>query len=186
MRFFIGIKLDDTARESIDKFLKPFKKTGTPLKFTKTENLHLTLKFIGDVTDSQYSQMEKLLTSASYDAGTFNMNLTGCGKFGRGGELSIFWLGIEKNPAMESLYDTIEETLRRASVPRETRPFKPHITVARNKKRYNFKSFFTLLEENQDHPIAQIPVTHFQLFKSQLTPDGPIYSILKEVPLVAG
>jgi len=61
MRIFIGIKLDDTVLDSLEKFLEPFKKIASPVKWTKRENLHITLKFIGDVPDETYSKIESRL-----------------------------------------------------------------------------------------------------------------------------
>lgn len=184
MRIFIGIKLDDAALEKIEKFLKPFKKIASPVKWTKRENLHITIKFIGDVPDENYSQMEKHLTEADFNTGAIDLKITGCGKFGRGRDLNILWVGIQKNEKLEDMFDRIENTLEKSGIPKENRKFKPHITVARNKKSFNFKSFFEIIEENSDHFIAGLNVTHFQVYKSQLTPKGPIYTILKEIPLV--
>ncbi|MCP5107975.1 MAG: hypothetical protein GY950_31590, partial [bacterium] len=64
------------------------------------------------------------------------------------------------------------------------RKFKPHITVARNKKTFYFKSFFEIIDENKEQLISALNVTHFQVYKSVLTPEGPIYTILKEIPIV--
>lgn len=183
MRIFIGIKLDDAALDSIEKFLKPFKKIASPLKWTIRENLHVTLKFIGEVPTEKYKQIEALLAEGDFNTGAIDLNITGCGKFGRGPDLNIFWVGLEKNPKLEDMFNRIENTLAKAGIPKEDRPFKPHITVARNKKTFNFKSFFELIEQNGSRLISPYSVTHFQLFESRLRPEGPIYSILKEIPL---
>lgn len=184
MRIFIGIKLDDPVLDSMDKFLKPFKKIASPVKWTKRENLHITLKFIGDVTDDTYSQIESRLTDTDFNTGPITLKFTGCGKFGKGGEMNIFWIGMEKNDTLEETFDRIETALEKTGIPKETRKFKPHITVARNKKRFNFKSFFQLIDDNHERTVAEFAVTHFQVFKSKLTPEGPIYTVLKEIPLV--
>lgn len=184
MRIFIGIKLNEMALEKIEKFLKPFKKVSTPLKWTKRENLHITIKFIGDVSSEDYSQIETLLNNADFNTGAVDLNIAGCGKFGKGRDLNILWIGIDKNEKLEDMYNRLENTLEKAGVEKERRQFKPHITAARNKKTFNFKSFFEMIDENRERFISGLNVTHFQVFKSQLTPEGPIYTILKEIPLV--
>ena len=184
MRIFIGIKLNDLVLEKIEKFLKPFKKIVTPLKWTKQENLHITLKFIGEVSPKQYSQIETLLNNADFNTGAIDLNITDCGKFGKGRDLNILWIGIDKNGKLEDIYNRMENTLEKAGIAKERRKFKPHITAARNKKPFNFKSFFKKIDENSERFISGLKVTHFQVFKSQLTPEGPIYSILKEISLV--
>lgn len=183
MRIFIGIKLDDAVLDSIEKFLKPFKKIASPLKWTTRENLHVTLKFIGEVPTEKYKQIEALLAEADFNTGAIDLNITGCGKFGRGPDLNIFWVGLEKNNKLEEMFNRIENTLKKAGIPKEDRQFKPHITVARNKKTFNFKSFFELIEQNSSRLITGTTVTRFQLFESRLTPEGPIYTILKEISL---
>jgi len=176
--------LSDRVLEKIEKFLKPLKKISTPLKWTKRENLHITLKFIGDVSSEDYSQIETLLNHADFNTGAIDLNITGCGKFGKGRDLNILWIGIDKNDKLEDMYNRIENTLEKAGINKERRQFKPHITAARNKKPFNFKSFFEMIEKNSERFISELNVTHFQVFKSQLTPEGPIYTILKEISLV--
>jgi 2'-5' RNA ligase len=185
MRIFIGIKLDDSVLDKIEKFLKLFKKIASPLKWTTRENLHITLKFIGDVSDEKYKQIESLLAGADFNTGTgaIAINISGCGKFGRGPDLNIFWVGLEKNRQLEDMFNRIENTLLKAGIPKEDRQFKPHITVARNKKNFNFKSFYQLIDQYNDRLISGATVTHFQLFSSRLMPEGPIYTILKEIPV---
>ena len=78
----------------------------------------------------------------------------------------------------------IEQALLPLGIERETRPFHPHLTLGRNRARYNFKSFFDLLAEKSDLFLVELQVAAFQLFASRLTPVGPEYTILKEIPLV--
>lgn len=185
MRIFIGIKLDESVLDKIEKFLKPFKKIASPLKWTARENLHVTLKFIGEVSDEKYKQIETFLAGADFNTGAIALNIIGCGKFGKGRDLNIFWAGLEENQKLEDMFNRIEKTLQKAGVPKEDRQFKPHITIARNKKAFNFKPFFELIDQNTDQLISNTTITHFQLFSSQLTPQGPIYTILKEIPINA-
>ncbi len=184
MRIFIGIKLDDTVLDAMEKFLKPFKKINSPMKWTKRENLHITLKFIGDVPDETYSKIESRLTNTDFNTGPIDIKFTGCGKFGKGRDMNIFWIGMEKNEILEDMFNRIENSLEKTGIPKETRKFKPHITVARNKKSFNFKSFFQLIDDNSERLISEFTITGFQVFKSKLAPEGPIYTVLKEIPLV--
>ena len=112
MRIFIGIKLDDAVLDSIEKFLKPFKKMASPVKWTARENLHVTLKFIGEVPTEKFKQIDTLLAEGDFKTGVIDLNITGCGKFGKGRDLNIFWVGLEKNPKLEDLFNRIENTLK--------------------------------------------------------------------------
>jgi 2'-5' RNA ligase len=183
MRIFIGIKLDERVHDEIEKFLKPFKKISSPVRWVKPANVHITLKFIGEVSNEKYVQIEKRLSEAEFNTDPFDLRLAGCGKFGRGNTLNIFWIGISPSDPLARVFKKIENTLAKIGIEKENRQFKPHITVGRNKKNFNFKSFFELIEENSDQQISELTVNHFQIFKSQLRPEGPIYTILKEIPL---
>lgn len=183
MRIFIGIKFDDSTRDAIESALKPFKKIGTPIKWVKTENIHLTLKFIGEVPKEKYDRLEEVLTKRDFNVGTFDLEVAGFGKFGRDRELNILWTGIGKNRQLEDLYHRLEDTLEKIDIKKEKRPFKPHVTVGRNKKNYNFKPIFELLEQNADVSITKQKINTFQIFKSELFSAGPVYTILKEIPV---
>jgi 2'-5' RNA ligase len=184
MRIFIGIKLDDRVHEEIESFLKPFKKISSPLRWVKPANVHLTLKFIGEVSEEKYSQIERGLGEVEFDTGPVALQLSGCGKFGRGDSLDIFWIGLVPSAPLTEIFNKIETTLAKIGIEKERRPFKPHLTVGRNKKTFNFKSFSGLMEENSYRPVSQFTVSSFQVFKSQLRPEGPIYTVLEEIPLV--
>ncbi|MCP4157241.1 MAG: RNA 2',3'-cyclic phosphodiesterase, partial [bacterium] len=73
--------------------------------------------------------------------------------------------------------------LEEFGIEKEQRDFRPHITVARNKKNFNFKPFLRKIEQFNEEFIATAKVTHFQIYQSELTPGGPIYTILKEFPI---
>ncbi len=183
MRVFIGIKLDDRVHEEIEKFLAPFKKISSPVRWVNPENVHVTLKFIGEVAEEKYAKIEKYLGEAEFDTGPFDLRLAGCGKFGRRETLDIFWIGITPCDSLTRVFKKIEDSLAKLGIEKENRPFTPHITVGRNKKNFNFKSFLQLVEENRDRSISEFNVDRFQVFKSQLRPEGPVYTILKEIPL---
>lgn len=184
MRVFIGIKLSDDVHEKIGKFLKPFQRIASPVRWVKPENVHITLKFIGDMTQDRCQTMIEKLPGLDYPPGPFDLTLAGCGKFGRDRTMNIFWIGMDRSEPLHHLYDTIENALAPLGIAKETRPFKPHLTVARNKRDFNFKSFYNLIDELRDKEIARFPVSSFQVIKSDLTPDGPIYTVLKEIALV--
>ena len=183
MRVFVGIKLDRTAVDNLTTVLKPFRKIAAPIKWTKTENIHLTLKFIGDVEQEDYQSIQQVLSTDNYPVSEFPVRISGIGKFGRGQELNILWAGIEPSSPLESLYREIEDRLAGIRIPKETRPFKPHITLARNKKNIDVKPYLRLIDQHRDTFISVTAVKSCQRFKSDLSPAGPTYTILKEITL---
>ena len=183
MRIFIGIQLEEDIKTRIEKELKPFKKMGTPIRWAKPGNVHLTLKFIGEVADELYPQIESALAETSFGFTPFRVQGRGLGKFPAGDEVHIFWVGIEPSAELESLFHKIEDILARFRIERETRPFVPHITVGRNKARFPFKRLMGELENKSDVRLGDWTVGSFQIFESRLTPQGPVYTVRKEVVL---
>jgi len=123
------------------------------------------------------------LAAAKFPVSPFQLRVSGFGKFPADDDLNIFWAGIVDNPQLLALFNAIESALVPLGVAPETRPFHPHLTLGRNKARYNFAALFELLAEKSDLFLAACPVDAFQLMRSDLTPEGPIYSVLKEIPL---
>jgi 2'-5' RNA ligase len=183
MRIFVGIQLAEAVRESIVRELLPFKKTANSIRWTESRNIHLTLKFIGEISRDRLERIEAALSAAKIPVAPFPLKIAGFGKFPTGDDLHIFWAGVAETPQLQSLFDWIENTLAPLGIARETQPFNPHITLGRNKGRYNFQTLFGLLAEKRDVFLAEIQATRFQIFSSQLTPAGPIYKIIKEIPL---
>lgn len=183
MRVFIGIKLNDSVKEEINKALKPFKKISTPVKWVIAENIHLTLKFIGEISEGKYLQVKESLTNNNFNISPFNLKILNLGKFGRGNSINVLWAGIENNNELKTLFKEIENRLEKINIKKDTREFKPHITLGRNKKQFNFKAFFKLLDKYNNHFISETKVDNFQIFKSELSYSGPTHTILKEIPI---
>jgi len=185
MRVFIGIKLNENCIESIKRELKSFKKIGSPIKWTRDENIHLTLKFIGEINENKLEELISKIQERINEIIQFKMIIRGFGAFKRNGILTIFWTGVEKSKELYKLYTLIEDSCHSIGIKKELRDFVPHITLGRNKKNYNFKRFFEKLNDMNDKYIAEQMVSGFQIFKSELTQQGPIYSILKEIKIDA-
>ncbi len=179
----MGIKLDREAMEKIANALKPFRKIASPIKWTKAENIHLTLKFIGDVEPATYKKIEETLSGNDYPVDPFTVRIAGIGKFGKEQELNILWAGITPSQKLESLFRDIESRLHGVGIPKDNRPFKPHITLARNKKNFDIKPYLRLIDQHQGTFISESAIKGFQIFKSDLSSNGPTYTILKEIPL---
>lgn len=183
MRIFIGIKLEEDIRAQIEKELKPFKKMKTPIRWTEPENIHLTLKFVGEVSADVYPEMERAVASGHFGLKPFRINFRGLGKFPAGDEVHIFWAGIEPVVELETLFRRIEDILIRFGVEKETRRFLPHITVGRNRARFPFKSLLDELAKKSDVRLGESIASSFQIFESRLTPGGPIYTVRQEVAI---
>ena len=192
MRIFTGIALGDEVRETILKELKPFRKAGTPIRWTAAENVHLTLKFIGEADESLAARIGQTLQEQAPAVPPFRLRARGFGKFPEGDDLHVLWAGVEASPQLQALFTGVEAALEPLGIARDARRFHPHITLGRNKVCYNFKGLFAVLEEKSGLFFGEWPVVSFRLFSSQLLPagpegprrGGPVYTVLKEIALV--
>ena len=183
MRIFVGIQLAEAVRDGIAAQLAPFKAIANSIRWTESRNIHLTLKFIGEASAARTESIQAALQAAKIPAAPFMLTIRGFGKFPAGDDLHIFWAGVEDSPPLQELFAGIEAALAPLGMAREIRPFSPHITLGRNKARFNFKPIFEMLASRQDRVLAEFPVAAFQLFSSQLTPKGPLYKVVKEIPI---
>lgn len=185
MRLFIGIKLDDKTRQGLSSALKVFNKCSSPLKWVKLENIHLTLKFLGEVSEEKVKPLCQSMVHIGNDLASFTLKIRGFGTFGRKNDIRILWTGITHNSQLENLHAVLDNQLAQLGYQKEERPFSPHLTVGRNKKKtvFNFRKILDIIEENRSISIADLKVKSFQVFQSTLTPEGPIYKILQEIQL---
>ncbi len=126
-RLFTGIEIPDEQREELRRLRQPLPGNS---KWLEPENLHLTLRFAGDITNEQAAELADRLAAISVDA--FEVRLAGLGVFG-GNEPRSLWAGIEAGPELETLARANERAARAAGLAPEPRAFKPHVTVARLK-----------------------------------------------------
>ena len=139
---------------------------GVPgARWVAPENIHLTLRFIGDVEDTVFADVDDAL--GRVNATAFDLEIAGVGEFSRGRRPVMIWAGIAPNPALADLQRRIETALVKAAFPPERRRFTPHVTLARIKEgaRARVREF---VAGNALLRLEPFPVTHFTLFSSHL------------------
>lgn len=168
-RLFVAIDLPDTVRDSLSDI-----QGGVPgARWIDWENLHLTLRFVGDVHENVADDIDMALSGIV--APQFDVKINQLGLFESRGEPKSLWAGIERNPALKHLRDRIESTVQRIGLAPESRKFCPHITLARLK----YPAFDRLQAHLARHNLMQVPpftVHGFTLFSSQLSKNGSIYT----------
>lgn len=130
MRLFYAIELDDKTRRLLQEKQNLLKSKALKANFSRIENLHLTLRFMGEVSEAYFPVMKKILESVAGKMKAFQLELTEPGLFERGHK-SIIWWGIRKNEALYRLQKMLEEEIRLHGFSLETKPYSPHITLAR-------------------------------------------------------
>lgn len=190
MRLFIAIELPGNIKDFLSRLENKLKTTGADVKWVSAVNIHLTLKFLGETDAETIEKISVIMEAIAKSKIAFQINLGGMGTFPNTKFPRVIWAGINKgdNEAKEIVKE-LEEELNKIGVPREVKPFSGHITIGRlrsNKNKENLVQELNKLNNNteRDNPPA-FTVTKFILFKSTLTPQGPIYEALKEANLRA-
>lgn len=176
-RLFIAVNLNDVIKSEIDELLTGVREKYRNVKWVKTDNLHITLKFLGDTPVEKVEAIEKVLANTVLNIKAFSIELGGLGVFPDLKRPRVIWIGVsEGRDSLIYIRDVIEEGLYKLNIPKESQSFKSHITLGRIKKfERNIKNI--LKEIKMDYSGRQ-EIKSLELMKSTLTPGGPVYEIL--------
>jgi len=144
------------------------------------QNLHLTLRFIGEVENGMLPDIDAALGTVTAPA--FDVVLDGIGQFGSRSRARVLWAGVERNEALMHLNQKVESALVRAGIPPEERRYSPHITLARLRDAPP-ERIGRFIQDRALFRAGPIRMEHFTLFESRLGHGGPVYEPLREYPL---
>jgi len=181
MRLFVGIELPENIKKEIEEIGKELKKKVKEAKVVRKGNLHITLKFLGEVKEEKISEIDKKLKEVSEYFAPFSVSVGKIGNFPEGKRMRVLWVGVESNGILNKINFKIEKVLSTIGFKEENR-FKEHITIARFKSTPDMK-FIENLKEKYSSFLGEFRIESFSLIKSNLTPEGPIYKNLKEYKL---
>jgi len=184
MSIFRGfISIDIGALSNIVEFEKKIKQTGAIVKLVEPENIHITLKFLGDTDEEKIDEIEKIIKKSVEGIKPFNIQLKSTGVFPNEKYIKIVWLGIQNSEKIAKIASKIDKGLSEIGFSREKREFSPHLTIARVKSAKNKDKILKIIENDKEFEFADIIVESIKLKKSDLTQKGPIYNTLIEIKL---
>jgi 2'-5' RNA ligase len=196
IRSFIAFDIDNKAMlrklsEAQDRLVN----TGANLKLVKPKNIHVTMRFLGNIHPTMISPIHQAMEGVSFIP--FDVELTGLGVFPNLKYIRVVWAGIHKGadelkeifdqlePRLRKLgfkiFDQLEPRLRKLGFKPDRKGFSPHLTIARVRTAHNKAELVRCIEELADYEFGILRADCLRLKKSILTPKGPIYSTLKEV-----
>lgn len=196
MRTFIAIELSDEIRSSLAQIQSHLKYSGADVKWVEKDNIHLTLKFLGEIDEKKLAQVKKILDEIGKSIKPFEITIKDIGAFPKIDYPRVIWVGLDKG-AIESkiLAERIDEELSKIGFTKETRPFAAHLTVGRVRSSKNKEA----LKEKIENSLLPTPpglllanagagnsqlISSIALFQSTLTPKGSIYTKLHEANLI--
>ncbi|HEA47091.1 MAG TPA: RNA 2',3'-cyclic phosphodiesterase, partial [bacterium] len=183
-RTFIAIKLTPEIASNISKLQEELKRTGAQVKWVKPENIHLTLKFLGQITSEELEKVKLTTRETLKPFKSFEISVSGLGAFPKINYPRVIWVGVDKGKEeLKKIALSIEKNLARISFAKEKRPFSPHLTIGRVKSSRGRERLIEILTGNKISNLGNIRVTKISLVKSELTPQGPVYTSLEEIDL---
>lgn len=168
-RLFIAVEVPQQLRRRIYEFALQLRQDG--IKLVEEENLHITLKFLGDIPAQKIPEIIEKLKRISISP--FGCALRGVGVFPNPNYVRVVWVGVEGERLAE-LAGAVANELRGIGK-EEDRPFSSHLTIARAKKKIDLRDF---LEKNGNKEFGDYRVDAFSLFESTLAKQGPVYNKL--------
>ena len=181
MRLFVALSISAEVRDVFSALLSEFHRADPKTRWINPANLHVTLKFIGNVTTEKLSSIEQALTTIAVPR-PFDLEFRGLGFFPNERRAAVIWAGIAAPPELAALATKIDEVVSTCGIDRETRPFAPHLTLARFREPHLPQALLTQAAHLRDRFFAQQSVSEFRLMESRLKSSGAEYTTLRAFP----
>lgn len=184
IRAFIAIEIPKVLLDAFTVMRRTLRRSDDGIKWVRPDRIHLTLKFLGDISPQQQSDVEAGLLAALDGIPAFALQSGNTGAFPSLKRARVYWVGLgsEGQEQLLHLHQEIDAALTTRGFPREARRFSPHLTIGRVRNNRGSSDAASAIRDYH-FPALAIPVNHIQLIKSELTPQGPVYTTLRSFPL---
>lgn len=181
IRSFIAIDLPTKIQTRLDKVSTQLQERleDVPVRWVPVENIHLTLKFLGDVSESNLEVLKDVLRTVAANYDKFEISIGGMGAFPQARRPRVIWIGIESPPELASIQRNIESETVHLGYARERRPFSPHLTLARVSRGAGARDVRKVAEVLNSFKVGFLGVARVEavrLYRSELQPGGAIYT----------
>lgn len=184
LRTFIAVKLPENVLAAIDEVQEQLAAYGFNVRWVTTGNIHLTLKFLGDVHGDKIDGIAAVLAEAVHGFAPLRLAASGVGVFPSVKRARVIWVGITGQvPEFAALKRSIEDRLATIGYPHEKRPFSGHMTLGRVKGPIAASRLMTAMDALRDFASETFEVDRVVLFKSDLRPTGALYTELRQITL---
>lgn len=181
MRLFVAVDLPYEVRRNLELLLQLLRPKAD-LQWSPLSNLHVTTKFIGEWPESDLDILKQALSEIP-PPGEFRVDIQGLGWFPNERNPRVFWAGVHGGESLPRLARATEDACAGAGIPREERPFSPHLTLARIRRPVDLSALRKAVEQLPSDHFGRFTATHFHLYESKLRPGGSIYTKLATFPL---
>lgn len=183
MRAFLAVEMDDVARDALTGLLTRLRASTAKVSWVKPENVHLTLRFLGDVDEGQVNRLGERLALAYRDVEPFRLMVRGVGVFPNLRRPRVVWAGVlAGDGVLEAVQRASEDAARWIGLPPEEKRFSPHVTLGRVRDDRRCGDLRDCVEAEQGFGAGDIVVKRVALFRSTLSSQGSNYTLLREFP----
>lgn len=188
IRAFIAIDLPAEISQGLQQVSTQLQQRleNVPVRWVPVENIHLTLKFLGDVSIANLEMLKEVLRTEVGNHRVFEVSIGGVGAFPTARHPRVVWVGIEAPPDLASLQRGVENAMAHIGYAREDRPFSPHLTLGRVSRNATSRDTHLIGEALESYKVGFLgvaPVAAVYLYRSDLKPTGAIYTRIFTAPL---
>jgi len=178
VRLFIAIEIPENVRTRFASLLKEFRSIAPQVKWVRAENLHVTLKFLGETEPAKLGALQNVL-SAVRSAEPVSLEFRGLGFFPNEKRPRVFWAGMEASANLKSLAAEVDQATHRLGFQMEERPFTPHLTLARFPLPGVPPKLLQESQEKSAQAFGSLRTGEFHLIESKLKPTGAEYTTVQ-------
>jgi 2'-5' RNA ligase len=185
VRTFVAVEIDAATRQRAGQLIEELSAVPLDVKWVEAHNLHLTLKFLGEVATQEVPRVCEAVRLGAAEVEPFDLEVRGAGAFPNTRRPRTIWLGVGAGgQEMAALHARIEQPLRKLGFRPEHRRFESHLTIGRVRRGGpGLAELGQLLEQRADFLAGRITVSQVVVFSSQLGREGPTYEALSRAKL---
>lgn len=188
MRLFVAVAVSEEVKKKLWETQKEFQRSSpffNKIKWVKPENFHLTLKFLGEVSEENLNELKNALIESVKDEKKFEMEIQGLGAFPSTAKPRVLWAGMKQGAEeLKKIAEQVEKNSVQAGFEKRDAPFSPHLTLARlsSLPQELLADFSKKIEAKHSLFFGKTAVSKIVLMQSVLSSEGPHYSVLEEFP----
>ena len=183
IRTFIALKItpEKTLKIAIEKLKHDFAKS--PIKWINFDDFHLTLHFLGEISAENIEKVTKIIHQRAINLIPFEIEVRGLGAFYKKGHPFVIWAGVKEHKIMNQLFSELKADLSLNGFAFENRPFAPHLTLGRIKKKESPDLLKSTLLKYEGVLLQKVLIKEIYFYESILNPSGPVYRALEIIDL---
>lgn len=178
MRLFVALEISEEIRVAIAGLIHELRPLDSSWKWVRAENLHVTLKFLGEIPSDKLESIKSALRGVACEW-PVGVKFRGLGFFPNERRPRVLWAGMEAPQSLPALAEAIEESLAKVGAPREEREFTPHLTLARSKDGKVSEKLRNALASHSSRQFGEMKASAFHLIESKLKSTGAEYTTLE-------